>query len=286
MAKRKFYHNKKRNAALLYEFLIRHISKCLLNNYKVGADKALNISKRYFSQGSLLNKELSLFSSIIDTNVKSRHSAQKILSEVYNVASTMNVRELDQEKSKLIKEINYTLGDKTFYNYKIPNYTVYASVQTLLNEVRNKKKIIGSVDKIKLEDNILEYLVKEDAGNTESLQIDSNYNNAVYKFVIERFHKKYEQTLNEAQKKIITKYVVFTISGNNGVLKSALHKEAKIIKEKLSKVYDEDIRKDKDLMNKLNECYHKFVNMDFEEISEQKILDVLHFMELVEEVNL
>jgi len=281
-------HNKKRNAALLYEFLIRHISKCLLSNKKQGAGNALDISKRYFSNGSLLYGELFLFKNILNTRVKSRHSAQKIINDVCDTASKMNSRKLDVEKSKLIKEINHTLKEKTFYNYKIPNYTVYASVQTLLNEIRNKKKSISSVEKIKLEDNIVEYLINDNNNNKntvqETLKVNPNYNNAVYKFTIERFHKKYDQKLNESQKKLITKWVVYNLSGKTGVLKSALQKESKIIKEKLMKVHDDEIRKDKDLMKKLNECYHKFSSIDFDEITEQKVFDVLQFMKLIEEV--
>lgn len=277
-------HNKKRNSALLYEFLVRHISKCLMNKNKEGANQALNISKRYFSKGSLLNQELSLFNTVLGTKVRSRHSAQKIISDVCDRASNMNARKLDVEKSRLIKEINHTLKDGSFYDHKIPNYTVYASVHTLLNETRNKKKTLDSIDRIKLEDTVVEHLVGKEDKVADVLKVNPEYNSAVYKFVIERFHKKYDQSLNEEQKKILTKYAVSMISGNTGVLKSALQKESKNIQEKLSRVKDEKILEDKELMRKLQECKSKFINLDFENITEEKILEVLQFMKLVEEV--
>jgi hypothetical protein len=279
-------HNKKRNSALLYEFLIRHISNCLINDNKEEAKKAVAISKKYFSSGSPLRKELDLFKSVLDTNVKSKTSAQKILGEVVSAASKMNVRELDTQKSKLIKEINHTFENTNVYDYKIPHYSIYASVHTLLSDKRNKKKILESVDRIKLEDNIVEFLTsdKKNDNVAESLKKNPNYNNAVYRFVVERFHKKYDKKLNENQKKLLTKYAMFLISENKGVMKSSIQKEVENIKGKLRVVKDESLRKDTDVMKRLTECYKKFVTTDFDTVNEETILNLLQYMKLTEEV--
>lgn len=278
-------HNKKRNSALLYEFLIRHISNCLINDNKEEAKKAVILSKKYFSVNSPLREELNLFNTILKVNVKSRSSAQKVLSEVYSRASKMNIRKLDTQKSKLIKEINHTFGN--IYNHKIPNYTVYASIHTLLSDKRTKKGILDSVDRIKLEDSIVEHLTRNDDDKiTETLKTNPNYNNAVYKFVVDRFHKKYDKRLSENQKKFLTKYSVYLISENKGVMKSAIQKEVENIKKKLLSIQDENVSKDSDLMKKINECYKKFVVTDFEKINEDNILNLLQYMKLVEEVEL
>jgi hypothetical protein len=278
-------HNKKRNSALLYEFLIRHISHCLIDDRREEAKKAVAISKKYFSSGSPLRRELDLFKSVLDTNVKSKHSAQRILNEVVITAGKMNVRELDTEKSKLIKEINHTFEDTNVYGYKIPNYTVYASVHTLLNDKRTKKKLLNSVDRIKLEDSVLEYLTKEKGDAiSETLKKNPNYSNAVYKFVVERFHKKYDKRLSESQKKFLTKYAVYLISENKGVIKSSIQKEVESIKDRLRTVKDESVRNDGDLMKRLSECYKKFVTTSFDDINEETVLNLLQYMKLVEEV--
>lgn len=279
-------HNKRRNTALVYEFLIRHISKCLINEDKSGADKALDISKRYFSKGTLLNQELNLFNCALNNKVVSRHSAEKIVNEIINLSCKVNYRKLDSEKSNLIKEINHRLNDSSFYSYKIPNYTIYASMQTLLNNKRSSKKILDPVNRIKLEETIIEHLIAEKLDKSlEVLKVNPNYSNIVYKFVIEKFHEKYRESLNEAQKKILTKYAVSQISGNDGILRSALQKESKFIKEKLNFVNDSEIKKDKDLVKKLKECYISFSKIDLEDITEQKILDVLNYMKLAEEID-
>ena len=280
----KMRHNKKRNSALLYEFLIRHISRCLIGDEKETANKAVSLSKKYFSKNKALHEELSLFNAILGTSVKSRQSAQKILNEVSRSAAKMNARKLDVEKSKLIKEINHTFGDAV-YGYKIPNYTVYASIQTLFSDARNKRKI-NPVERIKLEDTIVEHLIREKANQVvDKLKTNPDYNNAVYKFVIERFHKKYSDKLSENQKKLLTKYAVYMISENKGVMKSAVEKEINEVKQKLKHIRDKSLLDDSKMMAQITECYKKIVTTDFSVINDKNILEVLKYMKLVEEID-
>jgi hypothetical protein len=279
-------HNKKRNSALLYEFLIRHISKCLINDDKEEANKAMILSKKYFVKGTVLHDELKLFNSLLSTKVKNRDSAQKIVNVVLGEGMKLNARKLDAEKSGLIKEINHTLKNEEFYNYKIPHYTVYASIHSLLGDMRNKKKLLSPVERVKIEDNIVEHLVTENVnGPMAQIKTDPNYNNAVYKFVVERFHKKYNNKLTENQKKFLTKYAVYLISENKGVMQSAVQKEVENIKVKLKSIKDESVTRDTDLMNKLNECYKSLVVTNFENITEDNVLKLLQYMRLLEEID-
>ncbi len=278
-------HNKKRNAALLYEFLIRHISKNLIASDKSEANRAVALSKKYFSKGSTLHEELQMFKTLLDTHVSSRNSADEIVQKVISSSSTLNARKLDTEKSKLIKEINHTLKSKDFYGYKIPNYSVYASIHGLLSDVRNKKGALSEIDRIKLKDKVAEYIIKEDKNApVEQFKVNPQYNNAVYKFVIERFNKKYDNKLTESQKKLLTKYAVYTISGNEGVIKSAIQKEVVRIKDKLRSVRDKSLLENKELSDNIKECYKKIVTTDFDVINEENVLKLLQFMRLVDEV--
>ena len=279
-------HNKKRNTALLWEFLVRHISKCIIENKKEEAKKAINLSKRYFSKKSPLFYELKLFDAVLDTTVKSTESAHKILNEIYRLSRKINVREVDASKSKLIKEINYTFDKDQFYGCKVPNYVVYASLQTLINEVKNKKKNLNALDKIKLEERIVDYLVKENKQDPSKLFVTNpDYNNVVYKLVIKKFYDKYSNKLNEDQRKLLTKYVVYLISENASILQASIEKEVKKAKQVLKSIRDKNILEDKDLMKKMNECYKRLVVTNFDIISEENIIEVLKYMSLVNEVN-
>lgn len=279
-------HNKKQNAALLIEFLVRHISKCLINDNKEDAQKALNISKKYFSKGTALHEELNLFKSLMDTKVKNRDCAQKIVSEIISESRKSDLTKLSVEKAKLVKEINHTFGNEEIYNYKIPNYTSLASIQTLMTDARNGKQTLSTVERIKLEESIIENLVSEHTSEVvDNFKVDPNYNSAICKFVVQRFHKKYADKLTETQKKFLTKYAVFLISENKGVMQSAIDKEVREIKNKLQNIQDESIYTDADLMKKLKECYKKLSVTNFDEITEEKVLEVMQYMQLVDEID-
>lgn len=277
-------HNKKRNSALLYEFIIRHISYCLVNDNKEEANKALALSKKYFSKGTALHEEMKLIDAIVRANVSSKGSAQKIIDEVVSFGAGLNSRKIDMEKSLLIKEINHTF-DGGFYDYKVPNYPVYASAQTLLTESRNKKKTLNSLDKIKLEDKILEHLVRDVETPVNEFKINPKYNDAVYKFVIQRFNQKYEKTLSESQKKLLTKYVVYMLSENKAVIESAVDKEVENIKKQIKSIEDEDLKTNDELMGKIDKCYKELAVTDFTNITEENILNLLRYIQLAEEIS-
>jgi len=278
-------HNKKRNTALLYEFLIRHVSKCMLEQNTKEANAAVGIIKKYFSKNSPLSKEYQLFNTVVKTHVESRESAQKVLNEVYKYSKQMNVRTLDNCKSNLVKEINHNFDYKTFYSYKIPNYMIYATIQTLMNESRNKKQLLESIEKIKLEDTLVNFLIKEDKKESGStLSINPKYNNAVYKFVINKFKEKYSSVLSESQNKLLSKYVLYLVSDNKAVIQNSVNKEVTLIKEALTSVSDHDIKKDKELMKKISECRDLFSKNDFSEITEHNMINLLQYMGLVEEL--
>ncbi len=281
----KMRHNKKRNPALLYEFLVRHAAKCLIHNKQDEATHALSLSKKYFAKGQPLHEELRLFRNLLDTNVSSRHSAQKILNAVCDSAKNTNARNLDKEKSRIIKEVNYAFKGEDFYNYKVPGYTVYASIQSLLSESRNKKKFLTDVQRIKLEDVVCEHLVMQKEDAPAPLTVNSDYNNTVYGFVVKRFNKKYDQKLSEGQKNLLTNYAAYTISKNDAAFRQVLAEEAENIKQKLRTVKDRELRADADLMKKLNECYKNFMAVDLTTISDNTILEVLHYMQLADEVD-
>ncbi len=279
-------HNKKRNTALLYEFLMRHISKCVVEQNKVESQKAVQILKKHFAPSTPLGQDLKLFNAATKNTFKSRESASKVVSEMLKKAKEMDYGQLDEAKSKLIREINYTIKSPTIYEYKIPNYIVYASVQILLNEVRSKKTLVEFVDKAKLEETVVDFLVKEEKNlPVEQLKKDSNYSNAVYKFCLKRFNEKYDNTLSENQKKLLTKYAIYLLNEDKKpILKSAIEREVDTMKSKLRLIKDQKVRGDADLMKKLNECYKKLASSTFSEINDKTVLEIMQFMSLVEEV--
>lgn len=276
-------HSKKRNSALLYEFLVRHISKCLVEDNKQEANKALTISKKFFSEGSPLRNELKLFQSIMNSTVKSPESARKIVEYACKSAALMNSRMIDEEKSKLIKEINYNLSGNV-YEYKVPEYTTYASLQILFNESRNKNKKMDEIEKIKLKDSLI-FKLTEAKKVSEPVKLNPEYNNAVYKIIVSKFHEKYNGRLTENQKNILMQYAAYMISEDKNKFQKVLESESKRINSVLSNITEASLVKDKDLMNKLNECKKKFCEINFaNNIEESAVVTLLEYVKLADEV--
>ena len=130
-------HNKKRNVGLVYEFLIRYMSESLVENNNRESKKALKILKKHFKPNSELYREFRLFNSLIKTTVSSERIAAAIISEARKAVRRYDLKSLDKQKSLLIRDINHFLSSDDFYNQKISEYRMYATVQTLINEWRD-----------------------------------------------------------------------------------------------------------------------------------------------------
>jgi len=146
-------HNKKRNVGLVYEFLVRYISKALVEGRSDSAQRAVAILNRRFKPGTQLYKEFRLFNSLLVTHVSSANVVNTIITEARQATRRLNMRSLDNEKSALIREINHSLQDPNFFNQKISDYRTYATIQTLLNDWRSGDDI--DISKMAtLEDNL------------------------------------------------------------------------------------------------------------------------------------
>ncbi|NBT36323.1 MAG: hypothetical protein EBT03_12460, partial [Betaproteobacteria bacterium] len=65
-------HNKRRNSALVYEFLVKHVAKCLVSDDKASSNRALKILKKYYRPGTEVYKEFRLIDSLARTHVSTQ----------------------------------------------------------------------------------------------------------------------------------------------------------------------------------------------------------------------
>ena len=115
-------HNKKRNVGIIYELLLSVAAKGMVENNAKLTTRSQKIIKRFFREGTELQKEHRLFKALLEPQINDGSLATKILGEAKKAARTHNLERLEREKSRLIKEINYSFG-KNFYNQRIENYT-------------------------------------------------------------------------------------------------------------------------------------------------------------------
>tara|TARA_B100000700_G_scaffold181313_1_gene200004 strand:+ start:3078 stop:3932 length:855 start_codon:yes stop_codon:yes gene_type:complete len=214
-------HNKKRNVGIIFELLLRHVSDRLVEDDQKGAQKALNLIEKYFNKNTELYKEFRLFNALAKSTVSSTSVAAAILTEAKQASRRCNTSQLSREKSLLIREINHSLHDDKFYYRRVPDYTVYATIQTLINEWRSVDRS-DLAKMVEYESKTVEWLLKEKQEG-ETAEQNTDVDALVVKIMSEKFNKKYTGRLNDEQKDIVRSYV-FSIAEDNG----------KSIKDKLS----------------------------------------------------
>lgn len=198
-------HQKKRNAALLYEWLVRTISRALIDGDKKRSQAALKLLKRHFKPGTELHKEFRLINSLVKTTVSSEAVAASILREAKEAARRHDPKALDKEKSILIHGINKTM-DELFYDQQVDEYRTYATIQTLLNDWRMQDPDLGRM--AKYEDQLMTHLITEKVEKADvTVSEDSNGSaRLLMKVLMKRLNEKYSGSLNEEQKGLIRAY--------------------------------------------------------------------------------
>ena len=193
-------HNKKRNVGLIHEQLVRHVSENIVNQDRESANAAISILERHFNSSSELYKEFRLFNSLVHTNVTSKEVARRIIEESKSACTQHDSSRLMKEKSALIKDINHTIDDNSFYNKRIVEYKIFSTVQALLNEWRGKSKLFPE-EVVEYEQVLEGWLTREKLD--ESTDKHENADPLVLNIMIEKFNKKYGSQLNEMQKSLL-----------------------------------------------------------------------------------
>lgn len=269
-------HNKKRNAALIYEQLIRYISRALVEGKTEKASIANSIVKEHFSKGSQLYKEFRLFNSLMRTTVNDQKLALRIIDEARKASQDHDSKKLYLEKSKLIASINKRLDESNFFDIKVPEYRDLATVQTLLNDWR-----LPSVSNI---NRLVEYEMKvvtllQSEKTLPPLVESNNSSNLSVRLLTEKVSKKFSENLTKEQLQIVS----LSTKGDFGSLHPILEK-TKISALKSMKM----LRANSDnatINEKLESVESVLKSLDTKNISESNISKFLVITKLIEEAN-
>ncbi len=121
-------HNKIKNTGILFELLTRQITVDLMESDN---SKAVDIVKKYFKTGTQLGKEYQLYKILAETKYNTESRAETLIDAVLDSRKKLNNTFIRREKYNLIKEIRKCYNEKDFFNTKINNYKVLASVYNL-----------------------------------------------------------------------------------------------------------------------------------------------------------
>ena len=267
-------HNKKRNTAILYESLVRELTKAILNKNNEIKQKVVSMLKEHFSSNTLLGKELKLYKVLCETYDLSPRAAEKLVFEMRSRHEELSYKGLFKEQSNVIKKINQSFG-KSFFSSFIPNYKTAASIYQIFNQETPSK------DRILLEETMIEKLCSSEEEQPQMKPID----HLTYKTFVKRFNEEYAKPLLKEQKELLSKYI--SSFADNGVeFKIFLNEEVSRLKEKVSQALtSEEIKSDSNMVEKTKKVLNIMNDFRNEHINKEMIKKVLNIQDLVREID-
>jgi hypothetical protein len=279
---KKIKHNKLRNTGVIFELLVRQITADILNNKD---SKAINIVKEYFSKKSSLSHELKLYQTLTNEKLSNDWKATQLLEAVIKSRKNVNEESLEKLKYSLIKSIRESYKLEDFFQHKVNNYKVLASIYKLFEyaEADNPVEVVDS------KSCIFEHLIRkpEDSPSAESLiesefgKEDKDIRLLSYKILLEKFNNKYNG-LNPNQKQLLKLYITNSPNDKNALYEYVIT-SIKTIKTDL----------DKSIKN----CGSQVVQIKLSEVSnllttiteskiikDNHVLSLLRYFELVKEL--
>ncbi len=246
---------------------------------------AIDILKKFFKKESPLNRELSLYQTLMKEKYSNDERANRLLDEVLKINSNINKTALRREKYNLVKEIkdNYILED--FFRNKINNYKIYASIYTLLENADFKyspSEIVTS------RFTLVEFITsKPSDGKTVRSQIveeyskhDKDVRKLAYKIMIDKFNQKY-QDLGVREKNLLREYInnITDSPKMKQYLNGELTKVKASLSKKVSKIADSTVK------IKMNEVFNIIEStISKKKFDEATLLTVLHIYKLDDEI--
>lgn len=278
-------HQKKRNTGLLYEFLVRMISKSLVEGDNEKSDLALKLVKSHFKKGSELYKEFRLFNSLVKTSVSSPQVAASILAEAKSAARAYDLKKLDREKSILIKNINHGLNDSVFYDQPIADYKIYATIGTLISDWRHTTS--ENLSRIaQYEDQLVKWLVSErvDVPQRELNSESPGVNRLALKLMTQKLNEKYASSLSESQRRLVKEWTLWSATGASEGMQNRL---AELKEETLRtlKEYSRDSEVTPFMATKLQTAIESLEAENLSELSDATITRFMLYAKLCDEIS-
>jgi hypothetical protein len=276
-------HSKKRNSGLLYEFLVRMISKSLVDGDQQKSTMALEALKRYYKPGTEIYREFRLLNALMKSEVSNVTVAASIINEAKTAARQHDTNALEREKSFLIKHINHKLDDGTFWDQPVNEYRMYATIQTLINDWRNPGN--APLERVaQYEDQLTKWLTEARSAPQvhEELAGTVGENRLIFKLMMKKLNEKYGSLTTE-QKAILREYVFMVSSGRD---QTNLQKKLEELREAAVKAIDAYVATDtsKYMSGKLVETREEILSESLDKINDETITKFMLYMKLISEL--
>jgi hypothetical protein len=276
---KKIKHSKFKNTGMLFELLTRQITSDIISSNE---SVAIQILKKHFNKNTELIKEYKLYKTLCDERLKSDTKANMLIEAVLKARRGLNKNKLNNEKYELIKSLKENFDLDSFFQTKVQNYKLLASVYKVFeyNELENPVEITKS--RITILENITSKT--NNSVITEDVAIASEPKEVrlmAYKYLVEKFNAKYSN-LSESQKVLLREYIENVSNTNN--LKSLVQTEAVTIKRLFTKNMHR--LKDKSLKIKLQEVVGLLDEYEtIKKVEENHISALLRYYSLIDDLS-
>ena len=279
---RKLKHSKIKNTSILFEVLTRQITADVL----AGKDtKTVGMVKKFFNENTELGKELQLYRILSEKTYDSADKAKQLLETVIKSRQRLSNSKLRSEKYNLIKQIkeNYNVSD--FFNVRIPNYKILASIYNIF-QAESTNDTFDVEDVVNSKFTVLESISgkkttsKKENFLKEYREKDKDLRLLAYQILVDKFNSKYK-SLNESQKDLLKNYIN-NISNTNSLrefVDNEVLKTKTELKKHLPKVSDKITK------IKLSEAINQISTISKGKVvAEKQVLNLMRYYELVKEI--
>ena len=272
-------HSKYKNTGILFELLARQITSETISNL---LPKSVGILKKFFSQKSTLLKEYQIYNALLNKKFNKDTSANVLIETLINAHSKLNKSNLRRERYNLVREIKENYNLEEFFNAKIPNYKIYASVFHLLeSQNANPLSIVNS--KV----SILEHITNKSLPNKpkkemvmeEYEKFDKETRALTYKMLMEKFNDKYSGLADN--QKVLLKEYVYSVS-NNPKLKAFINEEIKDVKKQLNVLSKNTDQVTKIKLNEITGLIKPLCKKS--SVHDDNVINLLNYYELINEL--
>lgn len=276
---KKIKHSKFKNTGMLFELLTRQITSDIVSSKE---SAAIQILRKHFGKNSELIKEYKLYKTLCDEKLKSETKANMLIEAAIKAKRGLDRKKLTEEKYQLIKAIKDNFDIDSFFQTKVQNYKLLASIYKLFEykEMENPLQIT------KCRITVLENVTTKTPNKIISEVVTiSNEPKEVrllsQKLLVEKFNNKYSD-LNENQRVLLREYISNVSNTNN--FKSFIQSEAVHLKS----VFQKNISKVKDVALKIK--LTEVINLldeynDVKKIEENHVSAILRYYSLIEDLS-
>ena len=279
-------HNKIKNTGILFELLTRQITVDVLNNEKDSS--SIKILKEFFNANTELGKENELYKILTEKKYKSAKHSEILIEAVIKNRRELSNRRLRNEKYNLIKEIKRSYDTKDFFNTKLPNYKVLASIYNIF-EGESARESYGPVIETDSKVVVMENITNQSSNKSKNLS-EKSYKSyetqeedirlLTYQLLVDKFNKKYSN-LNESQRNLLREYIN-NLSNTNSLrefIDAEVIKVRKVLSQHLNRV-DDKITK-----IKLTEAIaHTDNATGGKRVKDSHVVSLMRYYELVKEL--